>query len=59
MDAHPAFISVTPRNTNRLSKPWFADVMTEAAMVFRGIVFGVLLSLIMWMMAVALIANMV
>jgi hypothetical protein len=33
--------------------------MTEAMLVFRGIFFGVVLSLIMWLMAVALIANIV
>jgi hypothetical protein len=33
--------------------------MTEAMMVCRGLFFGVVLSLIMWVMAVALITNIV
>ena len=56
---HKTFIGVTPRNSKCIRKLWCAGRMTEATLVFRGIFFGVVLSLIMWVMAVALIANIV
>lgn len=56
---HKAFIGVTPDSTTCFRRLWSADAMTEAMMVFRGLFFGVVFSLIMWVMAVALIASLV
>jgi hypothetical protein len=56
---HAPFTDVTLACTNCFREPCCAEVMTEALMVFRGIFFGVVLSLIMWGMAAALIANIV